>query len=102
MVINFPPLDVELLTLFNAAFNKLLHSGHQVAPGQFCTVLTLIRGCFRHRVIRLDMPSSLVQLVRERTGPRLASLPSSFARGSTAQSERSLCSTDCNDSPLSE
>jgi len=45
---------------------RLMHLREQVAPGQVCSIVTLLRSCFADPALSAGLPASLVQLMQER------------------------------------
>ena len=77
MELNLPPLDDEQRKLFHAIFNQWFADASEAdyaqldvareryAPGQVCSMVSLVRGCFARPDLQADLPQSLVQRLRE-------------------------------------
>lgn len=82
MTSHLPPLDNEQRELFHAIFNEwfagasetdyamLEAARERVAPGQICSMVSLVRGCFARPDLMAELPESLVQLFRARNWPQ--------------------------------
>ncbi|GKT25124.1 hypothetical protein AVHM3334_16950 [Acidovorax sp. SUPP3334] len=82
MISHFPPvlprLAQEQRQLFHAVLrqwltaapapdcDKLIMARERHAPGQRCSMLTLVRSCFTQPALRADLPESLVHLLVQR------------------------------------
>ena len=90
MQVNYLPMSDESRKQFHAIYNdwltnasegdfeKLEHAREHFAPGQVCSMVSLVRGCLNNPEFRPDLPESLVQLLRERNWLR------PFAHGQSA------------------
>lgn len=79
---DLPPLDDEQRKLFHAIFSEWFAGASEAdyiqldvareryAPGQVCSMITLVRGCFAQPQLRSELPQTLTRLLRERNWPR--------------------------------
>lgn len=59
-------------------YEALMRLREQVAPGQVCSIVTLISSCYQKPELLDGIPSSLVQLLKERNLPPPSAGASSF------------------------
>ncbi|RMX08221.1 hypothetical protein D8I35_03670 [Corticibacter populi] len=90
IVSDLPELSEEQRRLFHMAFNEWMQIcteddyrkltvdlREQVAPGQICSVVSLIQACFARQELLADVPASLVQLLQARNWLRPSACGSS-------------------------
>lgn len=51
-------------------FQRLMRLREQVAPGQVCSIVKLVRSCFARTDLQDALPASLLQLMQVRNWPR--------------------------------